>query len=82
MKVWLVQAKLLPRKRMGVRVFAKKEDAIAALNKLRSSESYKDKNNFEEVIVEEGEGFHRLIECDLAGFELNEVAVATELTVE
>ena len=82
MGVWVLEANFMNRDRKGVRVFAKKEDSIAALNKLRSADEYLTKYDFAECIIEESDSFIRFIECDLQGTELREVAIITELEIE
>ena len=82
MKVWVLEANFMNRDRRGVRVFYKKEDAIEALNKLRSADEYLTKYDFAECIIEDNDSFFRFIECDLEGKELREVAIVTELEIE
>ena len=82
MKVWVVEANFMCRDRKGVRAFSKKEDAIDALNKLRTSDEYLTKYDFAELITEERDTFIRFTECDLLGNELREVAIATEIEIE
>ena len=82
-KVWVVMVKCLDLNgRVGVKVFANKEDALKNLSELKSPNSHRDRTDTEEIIVTEEDGLIRLIQCDLMRHELSEMAVATECTVE